>query len=477
MPNNSQDVAKERARQTLLRADAEMEALKEANETVRRLEAQRLQTLLLVETTIKARGNLLMLAEKAARMEGAYSDHSAALVESSINSRNLAQLDKSLTISYLLVALGKVADIYFVVNGKGKTLLAARAKLIPNAKTAIVDLANTGTKLFNKGLDTPKGDTAKFAAQGIHLGFIGDAALQQGDVITELAEDVAKTQTYIVTVIEIVKDVATLINGRNEGNLRTQVSLYCARITEILAKLTDIAQRLTRLIEGFPSKVGTVRAPTQAQGWGKDFADLQKNWNAMKPSEYLAVLKYAIEALQNFLLALSSGLNGLENRDLANEAAAQAEREQSAQGGGYVAFDLEKFAALGNKDLLDYIRNIDSAPDAHQMAGDSVIRAGKLRTELGRMNEYLRVYPALKATADSTIDPALSRLRETDRDLAAILKEFETMSGSENEAMRAEAMRGQASDKTRERDSVNLAAWIGAIKMSREKIRTLTGDR
>src|SRR6185436_17642695 len=122
MPGNAQnmDPAKQRARQVLQRADTEMEALKSANATVQRLQTSRTQTLLLVETTGRARANLLKLAERAVRMEGAYRDHSAALVESSINSRNLAQLDQALTICYLLVALGKIADIYFVVYGKGK---------------------------------------------------------------------------------------------------------------------------------------------------------------------------------------------------------------------------------------------------------------------------------------------------------------------------------------------------------------------
>jgi hypothetical protein len=380
MPDNYQDKA-QRARQILLRADAEMEALKTANETVRRLSVHRARVLMQVDTTTKARANLLNLAERAARLEGAYSDHSAALVESSINSRNLAQLDKSLTISYVLVALGKIADIYFVVYGKGKTLLAARAKLIPGAKTAIVDMANSATKLIEKGPNASAGDMAKFPAQGTNLAFIADAAYQQGNVITELAEDVAKTQTCIAAIIEIIKDIATIVTGRNEGNLKTQVSLYCARIAEILAKLVDISQRLTRLIEGFPSKVGTQRPPTEKQTWSKDFADLQNNMKELKASDYLAILKYAIEALQNFLLAVSSGLSGLENSDLADEAAAQSEREQSAQGSGVVAFNLEKFAALNNNDLLDYVRTISSAPDAHQAAGDAVLRAGQLRKQ------------------------------------------------------------------------------------------------
>jgi hypothetical protein len=92
------------------------------------------------------------------------------------------------------------------------------------------------------------------------------------------------------------------------------------------------------------------------------------------------------------------------------------------------------------------------------------------------MNEYLRTYPGLKAIADEAIDPALERLRATDRELAAMLNEFEAIRDGGNRAARAEALRGEGDEK-RDRDLVNVAAWIGGIKMSRDKIRAITGDQ
>jgi len=472
------DPVVQRTRRLLLRADAEMEALTAANDAVRRLEASRTETLAQVDTTSRARANLLKLAEMAGRVEGAYSDHSAALVESSINSRNLAQLDKSLTVCYLLVALGKVADIYFVVYGKGKTVLAARAKLIPGAKTAIVDIANSATKIAQKGPNAAGSDMAKFVAQGTNAGFIADVAYQQGDVISELAEEVAKTQTLITTGIEIIKDVSTVIAAYNgQKNARSRCSESLAKLAEVLAKLIDVAARMTKLYEGFPSKVGTVRPPTAAQTWGEDLADLRKNMNELKISDYLAILKYAIEALQNLLLSISSALNGFDNRDLATQAEAQADREQSIQGAGTLTFDLDKFADLSKSELLDYVRNLDSAPDAHQMAGDAVIRAGQLRVVVNRMNEFLRGYPALRKSAEASVSAPLSQIEATDRELEEIGKELQAVLDRETAASRTRAMRGEDADEARDHSRINLGAWIGAIAMSRRKIHALTGVR
>jgi hypothetical protein len=479
MPGSQQTMenAKQRARQVLQRADAEMDALKSAHETVQRLQSSRTEALLMVETTGRARANLLKLAERAVRMEGAYRDHSAALTESSINSRNLAQLDQALTICYLLVALGKVADIYFVVYGKGKTVLAARARLIPNAKSAIVDIATTGQRVYEQGSNASNADMVKLAAQGANLALVGTSAYAQGDVITQFAETVGQAQTCLSTAIELFKDLGALLGSRNKANLKTQTSLYLAKLAETIAKLTDIVQRLTRMYEGFPSKVGDTRAPAAAQALRQDLGDLRKNWGQMKASEYLAVLKYAIEALQNFLMALSSGISSLDNRDLANQAAAEAERSELApSGAGFVAFDLQQFADLSNQELLGHVRNINSAADAHQVASDSVIRAGRLRGELDRLNERLRALPAQKSAADAALDPALAQLRATDRELGLMLAEFERALGNENTAMRNDAVRGIAAGERRERDALSVAAWIGMIRDSRRKIHALTGD-
>lgn len=479
MPGNPQNMesAKQRARQVLQRADMEMDALKSANDTVHRLQASRTETLLMVETTGRARANLLKLAERAVRMEGAYRDHSATLTESSINSRNLAQIDQALTVCYLLVALGKVADIYFVVYGKGKTVLAARARLIPNAKSAITDIAVTGQRVYEQGSNASGGDIVKLAAQGANLALVGTSAYAQGDVITEFAETVGQAQTSLTIAIELFKDLGALLGSRNKANIKTQTALYLAKLAETIAKLTDVAQRLTRLYEGFPSKAGDIRAPAAAQALRQDLADLRKNWGQMKASEYLSVLKYAIEALQNFLMALSSGVSSLDNRDLANHAATEAERSESSRSGaGYIAFDLQQFADLSHQELLIYVRNINSAADAHQVVGDSVIRASRLRVELDRLSERLRAFPAQKSAAAAALSPALAQLRTTDRELAVMLAEFERALGSENIAMRDDAVRGVAAGEKRERDALSVAAWIGMIRESRKKIHALTGD-
>jgi len=234
---------------------------------------------------------------------------------------------------------------------------------------------------------------------------------------------------------------------------------------------------MTKLYEGFPSKVGTVRPPTAAQTWGEDLADLRKNMNELKISDYLAILKYAIEALQNLLLSISSALNGFDNRDLATQAEAQADREQSIQGAGTLTFDLDKFADLSKSELLDYVRNLDSAPDAHQMAGDAVIRAGQLRVVVNRMNEFLRGYPALRKSAEASVSAPLSQIEATDRELEEIGKELQAVLDRETAASRTRAMRGEDADEARDHSRINLGAWIGAIAMSRRKIHALTGVR
>src|SRR5262245_38178726 len=85
--------AVQRAKAILRRADAERDALAAQLQARARLLSQRAATTATLATNGPARANLLKLATMAARVEGAYYDHAAALSDYAVDAVNLAKTD------------------------------------------------------------------------------------------------------------------------------------------------------------------------------------------------------------------------------------------------------------------------------------------------------------------------------------------------------------------------------------------------
>jgi hypothetical protein len=380
-----------------------------------------------------ARGQLINLASMAARVEGAYSAHAGALSDSAVDAVNLAKTDALLSECYFLVALGKISDMLFVLTG--------RFKWITTARTAVTDVANNAFK-NPQSVSTD----ALAVSQGANLYKVVDIEL--GNVPEALLNAAKDEQAALYAVISLLKDVGGLYETR--GDLRKVGDDWTRWYLTLAAKIANVVDGSVRLKKLYDLYLAQV-AKKKASMW--DPPSVAPTESKLGIADYLSALRYAIEALVNFGNSALSFVNWWQN----DAAALQATSESAlaAQGTGTMTLDTAELAALSRQALLDMIRRVNSAPDAHHLASDAVVMARNLRLESARLQVQLLASGREEEAAKAAAEEALTRARQVDRELKLVRDELAANRGG---------------------GELTIALTLDLIDQERRRIAALTGD-
>ena len=181
------DKLKTRTNVVLSRVTGEIEKIKA--DQLRHAECVNESTVILgrLATNDRARMNLTKFSARAVKLAEAYSANAANLRDEAALSEDLMEVNARLAALYLVVAVGKIADVVASATGVGKA--------VTTAKNSFLDMANTMSKK----------DAVMAGGQAANLTMI-----LAGGETANMTKEFDELQKVVGAILGLIKDIKVL---------------------------------------------------------------------------------------------------------------------------------------------------------------------------------------------------------------------------------------------------------------------------